>query len=41
MNLLIDLVFCNPKSLVEGKFVIYLTDSAFLFNVERIPYEPL
>jgi hypothetical protein len=36
MNLLIDLVFCNQKSLVEGKFVIYLTDSAFLFNVLHI-----
>jgi hypothetical protein len=36
MNLLIDLVFYNPKSLVEGKFVIYSIDSVFLFNVLHI-----
>lgn len=36
MNLLIDLVFCNPKLYVEGNFVIYLTESVFLLNALHI-----
>uniref|UniRef100_A0A0A9FK21 Uncharacterized protein n=1 Tax=Arundo donax TaxID=35708 RepID=A0A0A9FK21_ARUDO len=37
MNLLVDLVFCNPKFWVEGTFVFFL----FLFTALQILCVPL